>query len=94
MANTPQNSSLAAVLRAATDDDIARALVGLGRQRIGGVVLGLKAHLTAELQSFVLNTWITGQAGAQQAETLGGELGKRLGRGLADFLKDSKKPRE
>lgn len=92
MASTPVNSPLVAVLRAATDDDIARALVGLGRQRIGGVVLGLKHHLTAELQNFVLTTWMTGQAGAQQAETLGGELGKRVGRGLADFLKAPRKP--
>ena len=84
--------TLSKVLPRYTDDEIAQALVALGRDRIGGVVLGLKQHLTAELQNFVLSTWMTGQVAGAAAERVGADLGARIGRGLAGMLHEMGQP--
>jgi len=87
----PSATRVLRTLRGVSDDDVARALVALGPERIGGVVLGLKNHLTAELQAFVLKTWLTGQVAGAGAEALGrglgASLGEKLGQGFADMFK-------
>jgi len=83
---TPDTALLCA-LRGHGDDEIARALVALGPERIGGVVLGLKEHLTAELQAYVLRTWMTGQAATAAAPGIGASIGEGIGRGLAGMFR-------